>query len=154
MSKINPLGNRGYLLLGLLAILFSISALAVVLNIDWLRDLGNDLIYDSKKHHLSCDQLPASEEVARVVLEHQETVQKIEDVNPGFVMVQIDIHTCPGRSEDLALAFGLGVLFRSWNSAEHCGGPGDRPGCQQEGGLSQAGLAPRVSPHSNHRAAE
>ena len=105
MSKINPLGNRGYLLLGLLAILFSISALAVVLNIDWLRDLGNDLIYDSKKHHLSCDQLPTSEEVARVVLEHQETVQKIEDVNPGFVMVQIDIHTCPGRS-DIVILFG------------------------------------------------
>ncbi|HLF05479.1 MAG TPA: hypothetical protein VI855_09720 [Dehalococcoidia bacterium] len=99
------MGRRGYRLLGSLAILLSISALAVILNFDWLRKVGDDLIYDSKKHHLSCDQLPTAEEVARVVSEHQETVQKIEQVNPGFVMVQVDTGTCPGRA-DMVILYG------------------------------------------------
>jgi hypothetical protein len=103
LPEINPVGRRGYLLLGFLAILLSISALAVILNFDWLREVGDDLIYDSKQHYLACDQLPTAEDVARVVSEHQETVQKIEQVNPGLVMVQIDTHTCLGRADFVIL---------------------------------------------------
>ena len=99
MSKINPVGRRSYLLLDFLAILLSIFALAVILNIDWLRGVVDDLIYDSKHHYLSCDELPTSEEVARVFSEHQEAAQKIKQVNPGFVMVHIDDFTCPSSSD-------------------------------------------------------
>ena len=101
--KINSAGTRGYFHLSFLAILLSISALAVILNIDRLREVRNDLICDSKNHYLSCDELPTSEEVARVVSEHQEALQKIKQVNPGFVMVQIDTRTCPGRSDIVIL---------------------------------------------------
>jgi hypothetical protein len=105
--KINSAGTRGYFhlsfLLGFLAILLSISALAVILNIDRLREVRDDLIYDSKNHYLSCDELPTSEEVARVVSEHQEALQKIKQVNPGFVMVQIDTRACPGRLDIVIL---------------------------------------------------
>ena len=101
--KINSAGTRGYFHLSFLAILLSISALAVILNIDRLREVRDDLIYDSKNHYLSCDELPTSEEVARVVSEHQEALQKIKQVNPGFVMVQIDTRTYPGRSDIVIL---------------------------------------------------
>ena len=101
--KINSAGTRGYFHLSFLAILLSISPLAVILNIDRLREVRDDLICDSKKHYLSCDELPTSEEVARVVSEHQEALQKIKQVNPGFVMVQIDTRTCPGRSDIVIL---------------------------------------------------
>ena len=102
MPKINPVGRRSYFLLkvlGFLGILFSIFALAVILNIDWLREVVDDRIFANKHHYLSCDELPTSEEVARVFSEHQETVYKIEQVNPGFVTVAIDPGTCPSSSD-------------------------------------------------------
>jgi hypothetical protein len=103
-SKINPMGRRGYFILGFLAILLSISSFAVVLSIDWLREVSDDLIYDSKKHYLPCDELPTAEETARVVSDHQEVVQQIEQVHPGLVKVQVDTRKCPGRA-DIAITY-------------------------------------------------
>ena len=98
MPKINPVGRRGLLLLGFLGILFSIFALAVILNTDWLLKTGNNFLYDSRFHYLSCDELPTSQEVARVFSEHQEVVRKIEQVHPGFVRVNMG-WSCPGKSD-------------------------------------------------------
>ena len=98
MAKINPVGRRGYVLFGFLAILLSISALAGILNIDWLLKTGNNLLYDTRFHYLSCDELPTSQEVARVFSEHQEVVRKIEQVHPGFVRVNMG-WSCPGKSD-------------------------------------------------------
>ena len=98
MAKINPVGRRGYVLFGFLAILLSISALAGILNIDWLREVVDDRIFANKHHYLSCDELPTSQEVARVFSEHQEVVRKIEQVHPGFVRVNMG-WSCPGKSD-------------------------------------------------------
>ncbi len=95
----NPVGKRGCFLLGFAALLISLSALGVILNADWIREVRDDLIYDSKNHYLSCDELPRTEEVERVVSEHQETVREIEQVNPVFVRFRIDTRTCPSQSD-------------------------------------------------------
>lgn len=83
----------------LFTILFFVAALTVILNMDRLREARDDLIYDSKNHYLPCEKLPASAEVIRVISEHAETVRRIEQVNPGFIGVQIDTNSCPGRSD-------------------------------------------------------
>ena len=107
MLKIN-LRGRIYYLLGFFVVLFFISALMVTLNTDWSRKALDDIIYDSRYHNLPCGKLPVPAEVERVISERQVTVQKIQQVNPGFVMVLIDTHTCPGRAD-------IVILFASRN---------------------------------------
>jgi hypothetical protein len=92
-------GRRGRFLLGFVALLVSISALVVILEVDRIRETRDNLIYDSKNHYLSCDKLPRLEEVERVVSEHQETVREIEQVKPGFIMFRIDTRSCLGQSD-------------------------------------------------------
>jgi hypothetical protein len=64
-----------------------------------LGGLYNDLVLDNRDHFLPCDRLPASAEVSRVLEEHQDTVEAIEEVHPGFVWVEVDDSTCPGRAD-------------------------------------------------------
>jgi len=64
-----------------------------------LGTLYNDLVLDNRDHFLPCDRLPTSAEVNRVLGEHQDTVEAIKEVNPGFVFVEIDDWSCPGRAD-------------------------------------------------------
>ena len=58
----------------------------------------SDQILDNREHGLSCEALPAPEEVKQVLAEQQELVQEIEAVHPGHVFVEVDEHTCPDRA--------------------------------------------------------
>lgn len=64
-----------------------------------VRRAFDDLIYDNKNHYLPCEKLPAESEVSRIVQEHQDVIQLIEQVNPGLVGVEIDSSICPGRAD-------------------------------------------------------
>lgn len=63
-----------------------------------IRKTIADVIYDNREHYLSCEELPALSEVEQVVEEHQNLIQEIEQVNPGFIFVSI-ISLCPGKGE-------------------------------------------------------
>jgi hypothetical protein len=64
-----------------------------------LGTLYNDLVLDNRDHYLPCDRLPTSAEVSLVLVEHQDTVEAIKEVNPGFVFVDVDDWSCPGRAD-------------------------------------------------------
>jgi hypothetical protein len=59
------------------------------------------VILDNRNHYLTCEQLPSEEEVRRVMEAHQDTIEKIEQINPGFFGVEIDTSTCPGKADIL-----------------------------------------------------
>lgn len=69
-----------------------------------LRHAYNELVLDNKDHFLSCDELPPVAEVERVVQEHQDVIEKIEQVNPGQIFVDVDTTTCPGKA-DLVISY-------------------------------------------------
>ncbi len=70
-----------------------------------IRRAYDNFILDNKDHYLSCDQLPTEMEVTRILAAHQDVVQRIEGVNPGFVGVEMDAQTCPGKA-DILIWFG------------------------------------------------
>jgi hypothetical protein len=70
-----------------------------------IRRLVDNYIYDNENHYLPCDELPTEGEALAVVREHQAVIRAIEAVNPGFVGVEIDTSTCPGRA-DLLFWYG------------------------------------------------
>ena len=67
----------------------------------FLRKIYDEVIMDNRNHYLACDQLPSEAEVRQVMEMHQEVIKKIEQVNPGFVGVEINTYTCPGRADIL-----------------------------------------------------
>jgi hypothetical protein len=64
-----------------------------------LRRAFDNFVLDNKEHYLPCDKLPTDIEVVQVVQEHHDVIETIEQVNPGFVSVEIDSTTCPGRAD-------------------------------------------------------
>jgi len=52
-----------------------------------IYNIYNNFVLDNKEHYLSCEDLPPIDKVKQVINEHQETLQEIEQVNPGFVFV-------------------------------------------------------------------
>jgi len=86
-----------------LIVLMLIAILAIAF-VGWrfetnITHLLNDVILDNKDHFLSCEELPPSSEVTRIVEQHQETIKRIEKVSPGAIYVVIDSHTCPGKAD-------------------------------------------------------
>ena len=66
-----------------------------------LRKTYDEVILDNRNHYLSCDQLPSEAEVRQVMETYQDVIKKIEQINPGFVGVEVDTSTCPGRADIL-----------------------------------------------------
>jgi len=67
----------------------------------FLRRTYDNIVLDNRNHYLSCDQLPSEAEVMQVMDEHQDVVKRIEQINPGFVGVEMDTSTCPGKADIL-----------------------------------------------------
>jgi hypothetical protein len=65
----------------------------------WAHRLYDDLVLDNKNHYLPCENLPTAVEVMEILDEHQAAIEKIEQVNPGNVGVDIDLATCPGKAD-------------------------------------------------------
>ena len=69
-----------------------------------LRHTIDNFVYDNKNHYLPCETLPTEVEVQTIVQEHQDVIEAIERVNPGFVGVEIDT-SCAGKA-DLLIWYG------------------------------------------------
>jgi hypothetical protein len=65
----------------------------------FLRKAFDEMIFDNRNHYLSCEQLPSETEVRQVLEAHGAEIQRIEQVNPGFVGVEMDAFTCPGKAD-------------------------------------------------------
>lgn len=66
---------------------------------NFLRKAYDEKILDNRNHYLSCEQLPSEAEVRRVMGDHQDVVEKIEQINPGFVGVEMDTSVCAGKAD-------------------------------------------------------
>ena len=67
----------------------------------FLRKAYNEIVLDNRGHYLSCEQLPSEVEARRVMESHENELQRIEQINPGFVGVELDTSTCPGQADIL-----------------------------------------------------
>lgn len=69
----------------------------------FFRHWYDDVILDNKNHYLPCEALP-TESVVRETLEvHQDVIQKIKQVNPDHITIEINTRTCPGKADLLIL---------------------------------------------------
>ena len=67
----------------------------------FLRKIYDEVIMDNRNHYLACDQLPSEAEVRQVMETHQDVIKKIEQINPGFVGVEMDTSICSGKADIL-----------------------------------------------------
>jgi hypothetical protein len=81
-----------------LVIILCLGAIAIEAQ-TMIRRTIDDVLYDNRNHYLPCEQLPTELEVRKVVAEHQDVIQQMEQVNPGLVGVEIDTSTCPGKAD-------------------------------------------------------
>ncbi len=65
----------------------------------YLRKMYDETILDNRNHYLSCEQLPAETEVRQVMEANQDSIEKIEQIKPGFVGVEMDTSACPGKAD-------------------------------------------------------
>jgi hypothetical protein len=91
--------------LALLAIVF-IVALCLVAGPAMGRR-GAALFYErtmgNKDHLLSCGELTVVEVVEQTLANHQDVVDRIQQVNPGQIMVYADNSRCPGKADIVIL---------------------------------------------------
>jgi hypothetical protein len=81
----------------------------------FFRKTYDEIILDNRNHYLSCEELPTEAEVRLVMEAHQDVIEKIEQINPGFVGVEVDTSTCPDRA-DIIFWYGThqdGLLIES-----------------------------------------
>jgi len=69
-----------------------------------IRRAYDNFVLDNKNHYLPCEKLPTGAEVSKIVQEHRDIIHLLEQVNPGFVEVDIDMAICPGKA-DLLISY-------------------------------------------------
>jgi hypothetical protein len=65
-----------------------------------IRHWVDDLLYDNYNHYLSCEDLPLIDEVEAVVAIHKDTLDQIDQINPGLVGWNVE-ETCSGKGDIL-----------------------------------------------------
>ena len=85
----------------LLIIVFCVTIWIFESQTRFLRRTYDERVLDNRNHYLPCDQVPSKDEVHQVMQAHQDTIERIEQINPGFVGVEIDTSTCPDKSDIL-----------------------------------------------------
>jgi hypothetical protein len=70
-----------------------------------LRRAYDNYVLDNRDHYLTCKDLPTKTEVERIVEQHRDVIQQIEQVAPGLVGIEIDSPNCEGRA-DLLIWYG------------------------------------------------
>ena len=70
-----------------------------------LRKTYDEVVLDNRNHYLPCKELPSESNVRQVMEAHQDMIEKIEQINPGFVWVEVDTSTCPGKA-DIIFSYG------------------------------------------------
>ena len=82
-----------------LILILSVGIWILVVQTKLLRKLYDEEILDNRNHYLSCEQLPLEDEVRLVMEAHQDVIEKIENINTGFVGVEVDTSTCAGKAD-------------------------------------------------------
>lgn len=95
--------NALLILVGLL--LTCVAATLLELQFKVIQRAYDHFVLDNRGHYLSCRDLPAKNEVENVLEQHGDVIQRIQQVAPGFVGVEIDSLTCQGRA-DLLIWYG------------------------------------------------
>jgi hypothetical protein len=87
--------------------LLLVCALATVVEMRFkIMQRGYDhFVLDNRNHYLPCQDLPAKIEVERIVAQHADVIQQIQQVAPGSVGIEIDSLTCEGKA-DLLIWYG------------------------------------------------
>jgi hypothetical protein len=83
----------------LVILIACLGMIAIESQIKIVRRIYDNFVLDNKNHYLPCEELPTESDVSRIVEQHQDKIQAIEQVNPGFVGVEIDTFTCPGQAD-------------------------------------------------------
>lgn len=91
------------LIVGLLLICAVVALVETQFHI--LQRSYDNFVMDNRNHYLSCNDLPTTSEVERIVEKHQDVIQQIQQVAPGFVGVEIDASQCDGKA-DLIFWYG------------------------------------------------
>ena len=82
-----------------------VTAIIVETQFNVLQRAYDNFIMDNRNHYLACKELPDRFEVERILEQHGDVVQQIQQVAPGFVGVEIDSWTCEGKA-DLVIWYG------------------------------------------------
>ena len=84
------------------ALLLGMLAIAAVAEAEtyYVRDRLAESVYGSAPHRIPCEQWPTPGEVGQAIVRNAELVGRIESVNPGHVMVEVNTtEKCPGRAD-------------------------------------------------------
>ena len=87
--------------------LLLVCAVGVIVEIQFniLQRAYDNYVMDNRNHYLSCNELPTKSEVESVVKQHQDVIQQIQQVAPGFVSVEVASSICNGKA-DLIFWYG------------------------------------------------
>jgi len=85
----------------LITLIFCIGIWLLEVQTKFLRKTYDEMILDNRNHYLACQQLPSEGQVRQFIGEHPDVIKKIEQINPGFVGVEIDTSICPGKADIL-----------------------------------------------------
>jgi hypothetical protein len=61
------------------------------------RSMGN------KEHYLGCADLPSAADVEQALLANQDMVERLEQVNPGHIVIYADRSRCLGKADIVIL---------------------------------------------------
>ena len=66
----------------------------------YVRDQLAEAAYGWKPHRVPCEEWPTPGEVGQAIDRNADLVMRIESVNPGFVIVELNTtEKCPGRAD-------------------------------------------------------
>ena len=86
-------------------ILTCITGVIVETRFKVLQRAYDNVILDNRNHYMACKDLPNRIEVERILEQHGDVLQQIQEVAPGFVGIEIDSMTCEGKA-DLLIWYG------------------------------------------------
>ena len=86
-------------------LLTCVTGVIVETRLNVLQRAYDNFIMDNRNHYLACKDLPGKVEVERILEQHGDVVQQIQQVAPGSVDVEIDSWTCEGKA-DLLIWYG------------------------------------------------
>jgi hypothetical protein len=95
------MNNPKRIITGLLALLLLVclAAVAIESQAKIIRRLYDNYVLDNRDHYLPCAKWPTEVEVRTALKQHPDVARAIEAVNPGFVGMEVDTSTCPGKAD-------------------------------------------------------
>ena len=87
------------LILTVLVLILCAGVLVLESQTKFFRKTYDEIVLDNRNYYLSCAQLPTEAEVRQVMEAHQDVIEKIEQINPGFVGAEMDMSTCIGKAD-------------------------------------------------------